>query len=271
ETSLLFTTDTQWDEFLSAILSPAEGVTVTQSGSYFYMDNGVIRIAFYGSDGIDWFGGSPGALTMAEVERMNVFLAEKAAQKEAGEKALEKSIYAGDLYVYDEDCAIFSPFEASTAAVNFDYCSGYTTEITNSGPLEGVIKESGTGTVDGQSIVWERYTSMKPNQKFVTCRVVIKNEGSEALTNIEFYEYIDMDLAGALNDYAMVPLAAGDTRVHVETKYSSSQFVDNWIYQRDASYDRHFGMLMKTPEDVTNFYVGQYYGESPPYRIIIDG
>jgi len=175
------------------------------------------------------------------------------------------------LYVYDEDCAIFSPFETSTAAVNFDYCSGYTTEITNSGPLEGVIKESGTGTVDGQSIVWERYTSMKPNQKFVTCRVVIKNEGSEALTNIEFYEYIDMDLAGALNDYAMVPLAAGDTRVHVETKYSSSQFVDNWIYQRDASYDRHFGMLMKTPEDVTNFYVGQYYGESPPYRIIIDG
>jgi hypothetical protein len=271
ETSLLFTADTQWDEFLSAILSPAEGVTVTQSGSYFYMDNGVIRIVFYGSDGIDWFGGSPGALTMAEVERMNAFLAEKAAQKEAGEKALEKSIYAGDLYVYDEDCAIFSPFETSTAAVNFDYCSGYTTEITNSGPLEGVIKESGTGTVDGQSIVWERYTSMKPNQKFVTCRVVIKNEGSEALTNIEFYEYIDMDLAGALNDYAMVPLAAGDTRVHVETKYSSSQFVDNWIYQRDASYDRHFGMLMKTPEDVTNFYVGQYYGESPPYRIIIDG
>jgi len=271
ETDVLFTTATQWDEFLSAILSPTEGVTVTQSGSYFYMDNGVIRIGFYSPDGITYFGGSPGPLTMAEVERMDAFLAEKAVQEAAGEKALEKSIYAGDLWVFDEDCAIFSPFEASTAAVHFDYCSDYTTEITNSGPLEGVIKESGTGTVDGQAIVWERYTSLKPNQKFVTCRVVIKNEGSEALSNIEFYEYIDMDLAGALNDYAVVPLAAGDTHVYVETKYASSQFVDNWIYQRDASEDRHFGMLMKTPEDVTNFYVGDYEGESPPYRINIDG
>ncbi len=272
ETFIVFTTDTQWDDFLSAILSPAQGgVTVTQSGSWFYMDNGIIRIGFYGSDGIEWFGGSPGALTMAEVERMNALLAEKAAQKEAGEKGLEKSIYAGDLYVYDEDCAIFSPFGASTAAVHFDYSSGYTTEITNSGPLEGVIKESGTGTVDGQAIVWERYTSLKSNQKFVTCRVVIKNEGSSDLSNIEFYEYLDMDLAGASNDYAMVPLAAGDTRVHVETTYSSGQFVDNWIYQRDASYDRHFGMLMKTPEDVTNFDVAAYYGESPPSRINING
>jgi uncharacterized protein YfaS (alpha-2-macroglobulin family) len=69
----------------------------------------------------------------------------------------------------------------------------------------------------------------------------------------------------------MVPLAAGDTRVHVETKYASSSFVDNWIYQRDASVDYHFGMLMKTPEDVTDFYVAQYYGEEPPYRIVIDG
>jgi len=272
ETGVLFTTDTQWDDFLSAILSSSsEGVTVTQSGDSFYMDNGVIRVAFYGSDGIAWFGGSPGSLTMAEIERMNAFLTEKAAQKEAGEKDSEKSIYPGDLYVWDEDCAIFSPFETSYAAVNFDYCSGYTTEITNSGPLEGVIKESGTGTVDGQAIVWERYTSLKPSQKFVTCRVVIKNEGSEALSNIEFYEYIDMDLAGAGNDYAMVPLAAGDTHVYVETKYASSNFVDNWIYQRDASEDRHFGMLMKTPEDVTNFYVGDYEGESPPYRINIDG
>jgi len=272
ETGVLFTTNTQWDDFLSAILSTStEGVTVTQSGSYFYMDNGVIRIAFYGSDGIEWFGGSPGALTMAEMERMNKLLDEKAVQKEVEEEDLEKSIYAGDLYVYDEDCAIFSPFEASSAAVHFDYCSGYTTEITSSGPLEGIIKESGTGTVDSQSIVWERYTSLKPDQKFVTCRVVIKNEGSSALSNIEFYEYLDMDLAGASNDYAMVPLASGDTRVHVETRYTSSQFVDNWIYQRDASYDRHFGMLMRTPEDVTNFYVGQYYSESPPYRINING
>jgi len=270
ETFVVFTTDTQWDDFLSAILSPTDVVTVTQSGSYFYMDNGIIRIGFYDSDGIELFGGSPGTLTMAEVERMNALLAEKTAQKEAGEKDL-KSIYAGDLYVFDEDCAIFSPFEADTAAVHFDYSSGYTTEISNSGPLEGVIKESGTGTVDGQAVTWERYTSLKPNQKFVTCRVVITNQGSEDLSNIEFYEYMDMDLAGCLNDYAMVPLAAGDTHVYVETKYASSNFVDNWIYQRDASEDRHFGMLMKTPEDVTNFYVGDYEGESPPSRIGIDG
>jgi subtilisin family serine protease len=271
ETDVLFTTDTQWDDFLSAILSSsAEGVTVTQSGDTFYMDNGIIRIAFYGSDGIEWFGGSPGALTMAEVERMNALLAEKAAQKEAGEKD-SKAIQPENLHVYDEDCAIFSPFGASSAAVSFDYCSGYTTEIINSGPVEGVIKESGTGTVNGQAIVWERYTSLKTDEKFVTCHVVIKNEGSEALTNIEFYEYMDMDLYDIPNDYAMVPLAAGDTRVHVETKYASSSFVDNWIYQRDASADYHFGMLMKTPEDVTDFYVAQYYGEEPPYRIVIDG
>jgi len=270
ETSVLFTTDTQWDEFLSAILSPAEGVTVTQSGDNFYMDNGIIRIVFYGAEGIEWFGGSPGSLSMAEVERMDALLAEKAARKEAGEKDL-KAIQPENLHVYDEDCAIFSPFGASTAAVSFDYCSGYTTEITNYGPVEGVIKESGTGTVGGQAIVWERYTSLKANEKFVTCRVVIKNQGSEALSNIEFYEYIDMDLYDYPNDYAMVPLAAGDTRVHVETKYASSNFVDNWIYQRDASQDYHFGMLMKTPEDVTDFYVAQYYGEEPPYRVIIDG
>jgi subtilisin family serine protease len=270
ETSVLLTTDTQWDEFLSAILSPAEGVTVIQSGDNFYMDNGVIRIAFYGSDGIEWFGGSPGSLSMAEVERMDALLAEKAAQKEAGEKD-SKAIQPENLHVYDEDCAIFSPFGASTAAVSFDYCSGYTTEITNSGPVEGVIKESGTGTVDGQPIVWERYTSLKLNQKFVTCRVVIKNQGTSDLSNVEFYEYMDMDLYDIPNDYAMVPLASGDTRVHVETKYASSNFVDNWIYQRDASQDYHFGMLMKTPEDVTDFYVAQYYGESPPYRIVIDG
>jgi len=272
ETSVVFTTDTYWDDFLSAILSTSsEGVTVIQSGDSFYMDNGVIRVGFYGSDGIEWFGGSSGALTMAEVERMNASLVEKSAMKESGEKELEKSIYAGDLYVYDEDCAIFSPFGADYAAVHFDYCTGYTIEITNSGPLEGVIKESGTGTVDSQAIIWERYTSLKPNQKFITCRVVIKNEGSSELSNIEFYEYLDMDLAGATNDYAVVPLAAGDTRVHVETNYTSNQFVDNWIYQRDASYDRHFGMLMKTPEDVSNFDVAAYSGESPPYRISIDG
>jgi hypothetical protein len=270
ETSVLFTTDTQWDEFLSAILSPAEGVTVTQSGDNFYMDNGIIRIVFYGSDGIEWFGGSPGSLSMAEVERMDALLAEKAAQKEAGEKDL-KAIQPENLHVYDEDCAIFSLFGASTAAVSFDYCAGYTTEISNSGPVEGVIKESGTGMVGGQPIVWERYTSLKLNQKFVTCRVVIKNQGTSNLSNIEFYEYMDMDLYDYPNDYAMVPLAAGDTRVHVETKYASSNFVDNWIYQRDASLDYHFGMLMKTPEDVTDFYVAQYYGEEPPYRVIIDG
>ena len=271
ETGVLFTTDTQWDDFLSAILSSSsEGVTVTQSGSYFYMDNGVIRIGFYGSDGIEWFGGSPGALTMAEVERMNDLLAEKATQKEAGGSDF-KAIQTANLWVYDEDCAIFSPFEADYAAVRFDYNSAYTTEITSSGPLEGIIKESGTGTVDSQPVVWERYTSLKPDQKFVTCRVVIKNEGSSDLSNIEFYEYIDMDLTGCMNDYAMVPLASGDTRVHVETKYASSLFEDNWIYQRDASYDYHFGMLMKTPDDVTDFYVAQYYGESPPYRMNING
>jgi hypothetical protein len=271
ETDVLFTTDTHWDDFLSAILSSsAEGVTVTQSGDNFYMDNGIIRIAFYGSDGIEWFGGSPGMLDRAEVERMDAILAEKVAQKEAGDKD-SKAIQPENLHVYDEDCAIFSPFGASLAAVNFDYCSGYTTEITNYGPVEGVIKESGTGTVDGQAIVWERYTSLKTDQKFVTCRVVIKNEGSEALSNVEFYEYMDMDLYDIPNDYAMVPLAGGDTRVHVETEYASSQFVDNWIYQRDASADYHFGMLMKTPEDVTDFYVAQYYGESPPYRVVIDG
>ncbi len=271
ETFVVFTTDTQWDDFLSAILSPAQGgVTVTQSGSSFYMDNGIIRIGFYGSDGIEWFGGSPGSLSLAEVERMDALLAEKAVQKEAGGKAL-RAIQPENLRVWDEDAAIFSPFGASTAAVNFDYSSGYTTEITNSGPLEGVIKESGTGTVDGQAIVWERYTSLKSNQKFVTCRVVIKNQGSQDLDNIEFYEYMDMDLYDIPNDYAMVPLAAGDTRVHVETKYSSGQFVDNWIYQRDASQDYHFGMLMKTPQDVTDFYVGQYSAESPPSRINING
>jgi len=271
DTGLLFTNDTQWDDFLSAILSSSsEGVTVTQSGDSFYMDNGIIRIAFYGSDGIEYFGGSPGLLTMAEVERMDTLLADKASQKKVEEKDL-KAIQPENLHVYDEDCGIFSPFEASTAAVNFDYCSGYTTEITSSDTLEGIIKESGTGTVDGQAIVWERYTSLKPDQKFVTCRVVIKNEGSEALSNIEFYEYMDMDLYDIPNDYAVVPLAAEDTRVHVETKYASSQFVDNWIYQRDANQDYHFGMLMRTPEDVNSFYVAQYYGESPPYRINIDG
>ncbi len=271
ETSVLFTTDTQWDDFLSAILSSStEGVTVTQSGDYFYMDNGIIRIGFYGAEGIEWFGGSPGALTMAEAERMNALLTEKVAQKQAGKKD-SRAIQPVNLHVYDEDCAIFSPVGASAAAVNFDYCAGYATEITNSGPVEGVIKESGTGTVDGQAVVWERYTSLKTNQKFVTCRVVITNQGSQALDSIEFYEYMDMDLYDIPNDYAMVPLAAGDTRVHVETNYASSNFVDNWIYQRDASADYHFGMLMKTPEDVTNFYVAQYYGESPPSRIVLDG
>ena len=250
------------------------GVQVLQQGNYFYMDNGVIRIGLYGTEGIEWFGGSPGPLTSAEVERMNALLAEKFTDKK--NKSMGKSsevsplsIYPDNLYVYDEDCAIFPYFGASYASVYFD--SGGTTEIVNPGPSEGVLKESGTGTVNGQPIVWERYTSLKPNDKFVTCRVVIKNLGSQDLDDIEFYEYMDMDLAGAGNDYAMVPLEEGDTRVHVETKYPSTDFVDNWIYQRDATEDRHVGLLMRTPEDVTDFYVGDYEGEDPPERINING
>ena len=274
---LTFSVDTRWDDFLEGILSGV-AVEVYQSGQNIVMDNGLIRVGIYETHGIGYFGGSDGSALSTTSPVVTPRLDKNV--KDNDKSNTTRVTYAGDLYIYDEDVAVFSPYGASSGDICLDEIvdsanetSTYN-EVISSG-ARGEVKQNKTGMINGIPVIIERYISLEPNQKFITIRFVVKNNGSSPINNVEMYHYLDMDLAGCGNDKVMVPLVDGTTPyLTTEETFNSSQLGDNWVYQRDVSQDRHVGLLTRTATDPTNIYITKYaYGgaEEPPARVNVNG
>ena len=175
-----------------------------------------------------------------------------------------------NLYIFSsaENLYLYQPYGTEEDYIRIDEYAENREVIENGSTGRGILKYSGNDTIAGQQIYWERYFILEANDKFVTTKLVVKNNGNQTIENLGVYEYMDFDLNGASGDHVFVPLKTGTQQIHVETMFNGTDFADNWIYQRDDNLEDYpyaqAGLLTSAPDTIENFWVAHYGGAYPP-------
>ena len=113
------------------------------------------------------------------------------------------------------------------------------------------------------------------NLPILVITTTIKNTGDATLSELEFYQFVDLnmfdnELNGARNELAYAPLVDGLRELSGETYIPRDRLAEPWLLQRDNSHGNYSLAVIFGQEDLFNgVYVG-WPDELPPTRLRID-